>query len=74
MDIDWEHPVTGGAVNGTVQDRENYVILMKELRAQLDQTTKLKKRNSKYLISFASAAGRWSLEVSNSQVLEKKFA
>ena len=54
--------MTGGAVNGTVDDKENYVQLMKELREALDAEAKKRNRES-YLLTFASSAGKWSLDV-----------
>ena len=54
--------VTGGAVNGTVEDKENYVLMMKELREALNAEAKKRNKDS-YLLTFASAAGKWSLDV-----------
>ena len=58
IDIDWEHPVTGGAVEGIPEDKENYVLFMKEIRQALDQHG----GNGRYLLSLASAAGQWTLD------------
>ncbi|CAG7685875.1 unnamed protein product, partial [Allacma fusca] len=62
IDIDWEHPVTGGAVEGIPADKQNYVQLMKELREALDQHKGKSGRSEKFLISFAGAAGQWTLD------------
>ncbi|CAF1535096.1 unnamed protein product [Adineta steineri] len=56
IDIDWEHPVTGGAIEGMPDDKQNYVTLMKELRQALDN------HRPGYLLTFASAAGQWTLD------------
>ncbi len=37
IDIDWRYPVSGGPVEGEPEDRENFTLLMAELRAQLDE-------------------------------------
>jgi len=48
VDIDWEFPVTGGAVDGIAADRQNNVEFRRGLRAKLGPAS---------LISIASAAG-----------------
>ena len=58
IDIDWEHPVTGGAVEGIPEDKQNYVLFMKEIRQALDQHG----GKGRYLLSLASAAGQWTLD------------
>lgn len=63
VDIDWEYPVTGGAVNGTAADRDNYVKFLRRLRKELAGLQKELKRQEPYLVTIASAAGSWVLEV-----------
>lgn len=43
-------------------DKENYVLLMKELRAALDDYQEQTGRTEKYLLTFAGAAGQWTLD------------
>lgn len=56
VDLDWEYPTNGGAgISSSCNDRENFTILMTELRAALDT---LKAENGKeYILSFAAGAG-----------------
>jgi chitinase len=37
LDIDWRYPVSGGQFEGRSEDRENFTLLLAELRAQLDE-------------------------------------
>uniref|UniRef100_A0A914UVD2 Chitinase n=1 Tax=Plectus sambesii TaxID=2011161 RepID=A0A914UVD2_9BILA len=62
IDLDWEYPVTGGAQEGVLADKGNYVALMRELRERLDGVQRQLNRKSRYIISFASAAGQWTLD------------
>jgi chitinase len=57
VDIDWEFPVTGGAERKKArpEDKENFTLLLAELRKQLDERGKMD--DSHYLLTFAAPAG-----------------
>ena len=47
VDIDWEYPVSGGLQSGRAEDRENFTLLLRELRDTL---------GDEYLLTIASSA------------------
>jgi len=51
LDIDWEYPAANG---GSVQDKQNYALLIKELREEFDKYG--------FLMSAAVAAGKSTIE------------
>lgn len=56
VDIDWEYPVEGGLA-GTIhrpEDRQNYTLLMQELRRQLDSLETA--NDQEYLLTIAAPA------------------
>ncbi|HVS39481.1 MAG TPA: glycoside hydrolase family 18 protein [Gemmataceae bacterium] len=57
VDIDWEFPVAGGAEGDTArpEDKENFTLLLAELRKQLDERGKTD--GAHYLLTFAAPAG-----------------
>lgn len=62
VDIDWEYPVCCGLGSNTYrpEDRENYTLLLAELRAQLDQAAVEDGRE--YLLTIAAPAGYDKIE------------
>ena len=62
VDIDWEYPVCCGLGSNTYrpEDRENYTLLMEELRSQLDIASEEDGRT--YLLTIAAAGGIDKLE------------
>ena len=63
LDLDWEHPVTGGnyADDASPADKQNYVLLLQALRAELDRQGKTNQQ--KYVLTAALPVtnGGWSL-------------
>jgi chitinase len=57
IDIDWEYPVGGGLASNTTrpEDKQNYTLLMKELRQHLDVLEAADNRD--YLLTIAAPAG-----------------
>jgi chitinase len=57
VDIDWEFPVAGGLESNVYrpEDKQNYTLLLRELRIQLDARGALDAR--KYYLSIAAPAG-----------------
>jgi chitinase len=51
IDIDWEYPVSGGLTDGTPADRENFTLLLADLREALDEV------GEGYLLTIAAPAG-----------------
>ena len=55
LDIDWEFPVSGGLNAGRPEDKENFSLLLGELRRQLDELGK--EANQHYLLTIAAPIG-----------------
>lgn len=57
VDLDWEYPVSGGLSSNVTRpaDKQNYTLLLAELRAQLDARAALDGRP--YLLTIAGPAG-----------------
>lgn len=61
IDLDWEYPVSGGTAgtNHRPQDKQNFTLLLRAIRQELDRQGK---RDGKgYQITIAGAAGNWYL-------------
>jgi chitinase len=57
VDIDWEYPVSGGLEGNKTRaaDKQNYTLLLAELRRQLDAQSKKDRKH--YLLTIAAPAG-----------------
>jgi chitinase len=57
LDIDWEYPVSGGLESNKTrpEDKQNYTLLLTELRKQLD--TQGETDRKRYLLTIAAPAG-----------------
>ncbi|WP_172979910.1 glycosyl hydrolase family 18 protein [Agromyces agglutinans] len=59
IDIDWEWPVTGGeTANARPEDKENFLLLMEEFRAELDALGA--ETGEEYLLTGFAPAGGWN--------------
>ncbi|QAY73596.1 chitinase [Agromyces protaetiae] len=59
IDIDWEWPVTGGeTANARPEDKENFLLLMEEFRAALDEAGA--ETGEHYELSAFAPAGGWN--------------
>lgn len=62
IDLDWEYP-TGGGEAGNIErpvDVANFVLLLEEMRRQLDEQGAIDGRH--YLLTIAVGAGKWAYE------------
>ncbi len=59
LDIDWEYPVSGGLMPGRAEDKQNYTLLLAELRTQLN--AKASQDGRAYLLTIAAPAGPTTL-------------
>ncbi|WP_265523015.1 glycosyl hydrolase family 18 protein [Oerskovia flava] len=59
IDVDWEWPVTGGeTANARPEDKENFLLLMEEFRAELDARGAAD--GEEYLLTAFAPAGGWN--------------
>ncbi|KAI5466780.1 glycoside hydrolase superfamily [Mariannaea sp. PMI_226] len=63
VDIDWEYPTNADEAN-------NYVLLLKEMRAALDSYAKSNKLKYRFLITVASPAGPTHYQVMNMKAMD----
>lgn len=56
LDVDWEYPVAGGLASNTYrpEDADNYVLLLKDLRAALSSLQQTRGRGEPYLLTIAA--------------------
>lgn len=61
IDLDWEYPVSGGTsgTNHRPQDRQNFTLLLRAIRQELDRQGSLDGKD--YQLTIAGAAGDWYL-------------
>ncbi len=61
VDLDWEYPVAGGLSTNInrVSDKQNFTLLLKEIRQKLDEQGKID--NKHYLLTIAGGASNYYL-------------
>ncbi|WP_028455663.1 glycoside hydrolase family 18 protein [Chitinilyticum litopenaei] len=64
LDLDWEHPVTGGdyAADASAADLQNWVSLLREFRVALDAAGKADKKRYELSAAVPALNGGWVLQ------------
>lgn len=69
IDLDWEFPCTDWGGDFSPKDKENFTILLGEMRETLDSHGS--KNNRKYLLTIAAGVGQWFLDTTEVNKYEK---
>ncbi|QLG88484.1 hypothetical protein HQ393_09610 [Chitinibacter bivalviorum] len=64
LDLDWEHPVTGGdfAADASAADFQNWVSLLREMRKALDEAGKADKKTYMLTAAIPANNGGWVMQ------------
>ncbi|MFR3912873.1 MAG: glycosyl hydrolase family 18 protein, partial [Clostridium paraputrificum] len=70
IDIDWEYPTSSiSGITSSPKDKENFTLLLKDLREALDKEGK--KDNRHYLLTIAAGADEYFIRFTNMKKAQK---